>query len=92
MEMPGDRIIQIKGKQNAAPKEDYLPYVQDFVKSGNWRGEIGDYQNAGLIDTTQALPSVHLGDAINKLNGRRYITLDEYKTLTNGGDLPPVNQ
>ena len=29
-------IVQIKGKQNRAPKEDYLPFVQDFVKSGNW--------------------------------------------------------
>jgi hypothetical protein len=26
-------ITQIKGKQNAAPKEEYLPYVQDFVRS-----------------------------------------------------------
>jgi hypothetical protein len=31
------RIKQIKGKQNAKPKEDYIPFVQDFVRSGNWR-------------------------------------------------------
>jgi hypothetical protein len=42
------RIVQIKGKQNAAPKEDYLPFVQDFVKSGNW-SDIGDFRNTGLI-------------------------------------------
>lgn len=42
-----ENIVQIKGKQNLAPKEDYLPYVQDFVKSGKW-GEIGDLKNTGL--------------------------------------------
>lgn len=41
-------IIQIKGKQNRAPVEDYLPYVQDFVKSGTW-GNIGDFGNTGLV-------------------------------------------
>jgi hypothetical protein len=41
------RITQIKGKQNAAPKEDYLPYIQDFVKGGNW-SDVGDARNAGL--------------------------------------------
>jgi hypothetical protein len=42
-------IAQIKGKQNAAPVDKYLPYVQDFVKSGQW-GRVGDLGNAGLID------------------------------------------
>ncbi len=41
------RIVQIKGKGNAKPKEEYLPFVQDFIKSGNW-SEIGDVRNAGL--------------------------------------------
>jgi PcfJ-like protein len=45
-ELPSS-IIQIKGKQNRAPNEQYLPFVQDFVKSGNWR-EVGDLQNTGL--------------------------------------------
>jgi hypothetical protein len=43
-----DEIIQIKGKQNRAPKDDYLPFVQDFVKSGQWRN-VGDLANAGLV-------------------------------------------
>lgn len=43
-----EKIIQIKGKQNAAPKEEYLPYVQDFVKSGSW-SDVGDFRNTGLI-------------------------------------------
>ena len=42
-------IVQIKGKGNKAPKEDYLPAVQDFVRSGNF-GKVGDLKNTGLID------------------------------------------
>ena len=42
-----DSIVQIKGKQNRAPKDDYLPFVQDFVKSGKW-GNVGDLENTGL--------------------------------------------
>lgn len=45
---PPENIIQIKGKQNRAPKDDYLPFVQDFVKSGQW-GNIGDLANTGLV-------------------------------------------
>ena len=46
MDVPHD-IIQIKGKQNRAPNAEYLPFVQDFVKSGQW-GQIGDLSNAQL--------------------------------------------
>jgi hypothetical protein len=49
-------IIQIKGKQNRAPKEEYLPYVQDFVKSGQWTG-IGDLKNTGLKTIDEAFPN-----------------------------------
>lgn len=41
-------IIQIKGKQNRAPNDEYLPFVQDFVKSQQW-GNIGDLGNTGLV-------------------------------------------
>lgn len=41
------KIVQIKGKQNRAPNEEYLPFVQDFVKSGKW-ADVGDIQNTGL--------------------------------------------
>jgi hypothetical protein len=47
------RIVQIKGKQNRAPKEDYLPFVQDFVKSGQW-SDVGDLQNTGLRQFSDA--------------------------------------
>ena len=49
---PGEDIVQIKGKQNRAPVAKYLPYVQDFVKSGKW-GEVGDLQNASLYKTEE---------------------------------------
>jgi hypothetical protein len=45
---PAEDIVQIKGKQNRAPKDDYLPFVQDFVKSGQW-GNVGDLDYTGLV-------------------------------------------
>lgn len=41
------RILEIKGKNNKAPKEDYLPFVQDFVRSGQW-SDVGDLGNTGM--------------------------------------------
>ena len=72
----GDRITQIKGKGNGAPAEKYLPFIQDFVKSGNW-SEIDDLQNTGLIvvKREQNLP----GSTI-KINPG-YYTLDELRQL-----------
>ena len=54
-EFPSE-ITQIKGKLNAAPKEEYQPYVQDFVKSGNW-SDVGDFNNTGLyhVDKPEAI-------------------------------------
>ena len=40
-------ILQIKGKQNRAPNPEYLPFVQDFVRSQEW-SRIGDLRNTGL--------------------------------------------
>lgn len=45
---PAQEIVQIKGKANRAPKEEYLPAVQDFIRSGKW-SNVGDLQNTGLI-------------------------------------------
>lgn len=45
--MPND-IVQIKGKSNNKPNPEYIPYVQDFVKTqGPWR-EVGDLHNTNL--------------------------------------------
>lgn len=47
-ENPPQEIVQIKGKANRAPNPEYLPAVQDFVRSGKW-SKVGDLQNVGLI-------------------------------------------
>lgn len=45
---PGpEKIVQIKGKANRAPKDEYLPFVQDFVRSGRW-SDVKDIQNTGM--------------------------------------------
>ncbi len=63
-----DEIIQIKGKQNRAPNEEYLPFVQDFVKSGKW-SDVGDLQNTGLEKF------------VNKERGVHYMTPEEYRQM-----------
>ena len=45
-------IVQIKGKANAKPKDAYIPFVQDFVKGGQW-SKVGDLGNTGLIDVSK---------------------------------------
>jgi hypothetical protein len=52
-EMPA-KIIQIKGKGNRKPKEDYIPFVQDFVRGGEWN-DVGDLRNTGLRDINSDL-------------------------------------
>jgi len=77
---PSD-IVQIKGKGNLKPKEDYLPYVQDFVKSGKW-SSVGDLENSGLrkID-----PSSDLGVRIKEagVEVAPYVTESELTDLLN---------
>lgn len=45
------RIQQIKGPRNEAPASEVLPYVQDFVRSGQW-SDVGDLHNTGLLEAT----------------------------------------
>jgi hypothetical protein len=45
---PAPKIVQIKGKANRKPKDEYIPFVQDFVRSRKW-DQIEDYENAGLV-------------------------------------------
>lgn len=55
-EATGNYISQIKGKGNAAPKDEYVPFVQDFLRSqGQW-SDIGDIENAKMF----MLPDNHL--------------------------------
>jgi hypothetical protein len=73
---PVESITQIKGKQNAAPNEEYLPFVQDFVRSGDW-ADVGDFKNTGLM-RAEAVKKAgwDLGD-INQ----KYLTKQEYDDL-----------
>lgn len=76
MKNPPLRIKQIKGKQNAAPKEDYLPYVQDFVRSGEW-SDVGDFKNTGLMRAEDIKKAGwDMGDIDQK-----YLTKQEYDDL-----------
>lgn len=96
-------IVQIKGKGNRAPNPKYLPAVQDFVRSGNF-GKVGDLQNAGLIDVTQAGPLMkalqdiygqHMGVGIDKFNAAIEAAPDARRFMTKDellkflGETPP---
>jgi hypothetical protein len=88
-ENPTQKIFQIKGKQNKAPNEQYLPYVQDFVRGGQW-SDVGDFKNTGLyrkgdfIDefTPEQLDAVGKGE---------YLTMDEIKKLREGKTWKPID-
>jgi hypothetical protein len=54
-----DRVLQIKGKGNKKPNDEYLPFVQDFVKSGKW-SDVGDLQNSGLVPTSGLLTDAEI--------------------------------
>jgi len=45
---PPDAILEIKGKGNRKPSDEYIPFVQDFVKSGNW-SSVSDLKNTDLV-------------------------------------------
>jgi len=75
------RIVQIKGKQNRAPNPEYLPMVQDFVKSGKW-SDVGDLQNTGLRrsqDAFNELEKQKLTEAGHTIN--EYLSPEEIDDL-----------
>lgn len=78
-ELTGDMpmsITQIKGKQNAAPKADYLPFIQDFVRGGNW-SDVGDFRNTDLISADQ----IRKAGWDMSGNTQKYFTKQEYEDL-----------
>jgi hypothetical protein len=87
-------IIQIKGKGNAKPKDDYIPYVQDFVKSGNW-AQVGDFRNTGLRLSEDAIGA----EAMQALKAQgvqipKYVTQEEAikmsaDAMSKAGTIPP---
>lgn len=87
-------IMQIKGKQNRKPVAEYLPYVQDLVKSGKW-DSVKDIEHSGMVDLKnmqfsrntyaqrQGAKEVEL---LKKLYpGERYITHEQYDALYQKG-------
>lgn len=60
-------IRQIKGNSNQPPADEYLPMVQDLVKTmGPW-DYVHDLGNAGLIDATRALNYMRMPDKLRDL-------------------------
>lgn len=73
------QISQIKGKQNRAPKEEYLPFVQDFVRGGQW-SKVGDFQNTGLIRKSDLIDKFG-PDELDAIGKGEYLTKGEYDDL-----------
>jgi len=71
-----EAITQIKGKSNAKPKADYIPFVQDFVRGGNW-SDVRDFSNTDLISADQIRKAGWDMSHVNK----KYLTKQEYDDL-----------
>jgi len=87
-------INQIKGKQNAKPKEQYLPFVQDFVRSGNW-SDVGDLRNTGLRPfsnfATQEIEKSGFKAPKYVTDKEYYDLIDQYnKSVNTPPSLPPA--
>jgi hypothetical protein len=82
MDIPND-IFQIKGKQNAAPKDTYLPFVQDFVKSGQW-GNVGDLRNTNLVRLPDGryITNQQAEEGIAAMTGTRIYSNEALQNLT----------
>lgn len=81
-------IAQIKGKGNAAPKAEYLPFVQDFVRSGQW-SKVGDFKNTGLIEVGEKSAVGQLLKQAGETNIPPYVTRQEYDQIIERFNLRP---
>lgn len=70
-----ESVIQVKGKGNMKPKDEYIPFVQDFIRSREW-GKIGDSRN---IDMARITKPVKIGDNLEIPPG--YYTQEDVKNL-----------
>jgi hypothetical protein len=76
-----DRINQIKGKGNAKPVAKYIPYAQDFVKSGNWSG-VEDLHNTDLHRAEQWVhPDTHEEYLKHGLQVPKYGTEEDFDAI-----------
>ena len=73
-------IVQIKGKGNAKPKDAYLPFVQDFVRGGNW-SDVGDLKNTNLRSIETVPERARFESAGMKLP--KYVTDADHENLIN---------
>lgn len=71
-------IEQIKGKVNKKPKEEYIPFVQDFVRSGKW-GSVEELENTGLVDLMRHRPRWEAEQL--QREGVRYVTPQELEAF-----------
>lgn len=71
-------IEQIKGKQNRAPKEQYIPYVQDFIMNNQW-DEVNELSNAGLYyrDQLEHTPPYSMKDVSKDARRRALAAANE---------------
>jgi hypothetical protein len=78
-----ERIKQIKGLQNRKPNDEYMPFIQDFVRGGQW-SEVGDLHNTGLFKVTegQKLPG------FSKEIPPGFYTLDDFQKMAVENDMP----
>jgi len=89
-------IVQIKGKGNAKPKEEYLPFVQDFVRGGNW-SDVGDFRNTGLLQPYEVIGE----ESLKALKAKgipipKYLTKEEAdelgKQAIRASDIPTIDE
>jgi hypothetical protein len=78
-------ILQIKGKGNAKPKEEYIPFIQDFIKSQQW-SRIGDLNYTDLVALKprflkNAQDRGIAVDVVTEQSGKPYITKTEFNRL-----------
>jgi hypothetical protein len=78
-----EKIAQIKGLQNRKPNDEYMPFIQDFVKSGQW-SEVGDLHNTGLFKVTQGQKLPGFAQEIPP----GFYTLDDLKKMAVENEMP----
>ena len=78
LETRGKSIYQIKGKQNEAPVEKYVPYIKEFILKNNFDVR-GDEENIGLIKLNGKLYDLHDTTNWPKKNQWRFKSCKKYK-------------
>jgi len=76
-------ITQIKGAKNSAPKDEYVPFIQDFIRNGNF-SDVGDLANAQMKRASQTFNKTELKTLEKhgaKLTGEEYLTNTEVEAL-----------